>query len=140
MRKRSPLVRKKRRTNASGSRSFLFFLVSVTLVVLYLWGRVQIDFVIRENDRLGREVQQLQNAVDDLRVDVNAKKGYQRIVTLAREQGMVFVSASRIEELEVDLRGIHPLPEAMPAEVQFAVGSAAFRLSRSPVSSESSFE
>ena len=98
----------------------LFFLSVLALTVLYLWGRVQIDFMIRDNDRLSRERLHLQHAVDDLRVEVSTKKGYQRIVTLAKEQGMVFVLASRIQELPVDLDGIGPIPEADDVKIQLA--------------------
>jgi len=120
--RKSPLIRKQRGRESSGRPRMVvfFFLASVGMIVLYLWGRVQIDFVIRDNDRLGGECQRLQYVVDDLRVEVSALKGYARIVGRAKERGMVFVSAARIRELPVDLEGIGPAPEVGGLTVQYA--------------------
>ena len=72
--------------------SFLIFL-AFFLTVLYLWGSVQIDFVLRENDRLETSRRELDRVVNDLRIQVNGLKSYQRIVRLAHEQGLVILPA-----------------------------------------------
>ena len=99
--------------------SFLIFL-AFFLTVLYLWGSVQIDFVLRENDRLETSRRELDRVVNDLRIQVNGLKSYQRIVRLAHEQGLVILPASRLTEISVDLRGASEAAEEESWGIQMA--------------------
>ena len=92
----------------------------VVLIAFYLWGKVQIDFVLRENQRLNRKKRSVQRVVDDLRIQVDALKRYQRIVELAKEQGMVFLSASQLDELTVDLNDVEDYRRIKDADVRYA--------------------
>ena len=76
---------------------------SAVLVTLYLWGKVQVDFVLIENQRLNRQRQMLQQEVDDLQIQVNALMRYERIVELAKEQDMDFITAAQLQLLVVDV-------------------------------------
>ena len=77
--------------------SFFFFVI----LILNFWGRVRIDIKIHENDQLKVDKKHMQDTVNDLRVTVNKMMSYQRIVSLASEGGMVFVSASNQANLYV---------------------------------------
>jgi len=98
----------------------LFGMVAFVLVAFYLWGKVQVDFVLRGNDRLEQKKRVLQRELNDLRVQVNAMKSYQRITELAKKQGMVFVSANRLAELSVDLDGLDVPINVQEYELQVA--------------------
>ena len=84
------------------SRVKLLWFIGFVLVAVYLWGTVQIDFDLRQNDSLKQKKQNLQNEVNDLRIQVNALASYQRIVPLASEMGLVFLSANHKRELFVE--------------------------------------
>ena len=92
----------------------------VVLIAFYLWGKVQIDFVLRENQRLNRKKRSVQRVVDDLRIQVDALKRYQRIVELAKEQGMEFLSASQLDELTVDLNDIEDHRRIEDSDIRYA--------------------
>ena len=101
----------------------IFFLMSLTgiaVVVLYLWGRVQIDLVLRENGALGQEKQNVQSEIDVLRAQVNSMKGYQQIIEKAKSRGMVFLSTARRAELPVDLKGLKSPVELQENDLQLA--------------------
>ena len=111
----------RQRDSAVGGGGLLFFgFVAFVMVAFYLWGSVQIDFNMRENDRLENKRQTLQREVDDLYIQVNKFKSYQRVVELARKQGMVFLSASRLEKLVVDMDGIEYRAEGEEYKVNYA--------------------
>ncbi|HEX9933756.1 MAG TPA: hypothetical protein VGB38_01065, partial [bacterium] len=86
----------------------LFTLFSLILFLVYLWGKVQIDFAVRKNAELLRDCRNFQHDIDVLRADIDALKSYQRITVLAQERGMVFLAPDRIEDLSVDLSGLKP--------------------------------
>jgi len=86
----------------------LFLFLGFGLFVLYLWGKVQIDFAVRKNAKLKQGCMALQHEIDDLQIDLNNLKSYQRITKLAQEQGLVFLPPDRIEDLPVDLSGLKP--------------------------------
>ena len=109
-----------RSSSPLGGGIILFGFVAFVVVSFYLWGKVQVDFVLRESDRLGEKKQTLQREVADLQVQVNALKSYQRIVTHARNRGFVFVSASNLKELSVDMEGVNLYPRGMDADLQYA--------------------
>jgi cell division protein FtsL len=97
--------RKKDDKRQSGGFIFVAFIAFI-IAAFYLWGKVQIDFVIRENDVLEQKKRELQRKVDDLRVQINRKKEYQRIVSLAKKHGMVFLSPENMAELPIDMSGL----------------------------------
>jgi hypothetical protein len=86
----------------------IFSLISLGSFAFYLWGKIQIDFAVRKNAGLERQYQSLQHDIDNLRVDINTLKSYQRITDTAQEQGLVFLEPDRIDELPVDLSGLKP--------------------------------
>ncbi len=94
----------KQRTAPSYSGGIVLFVFIVTIIIsFYLWGKVQIDFVLRDNDRLKLDRQTLEREWNDLHIQVNALRRYDRIVEIAKQQGMVFVQKSNLDELSVDL-------------------------------------
>ena len=113
---------RKQRANPSfyGGMILLMGFSFVVLIAFYLWGKVQIDFVLRENQRLNRKKRSVQRVVDDLRIQVDALKRYQRIVELAKEQGMEFLSASQLDELTVDLNDIEDHRRIEDSDIRYA--------------------
>jgi hypothetical protein len=113
-------------TQKSRSRSryagFLFFwgFWGFVVLVFYLWGRVEIDFIIRENDALLEKKSSLQRSVDDLRIQVDTLKGYHRVVEFVKKRGMVSISANKLSELPVDLDGIEFHPSLGEVEIKYA--------------------
>jgi hypothetical protein len=81
-------------------------LLGLALFAFYLWGKIQIDFAVRKNAGLQRQCESLQHDIDDLRVDINHLKSYQRVTDKAQELGLVFLGSDQIEELPVDLSGL----------------------------------
>jgi len=71
----------------------------------YLWGKVQIDFVLRDNDKLAYQKKILLQEIKDLQVQIEALQSYQRIVRLAKKQGLVFVSPMQRSVLTVQTDG-----------------------------------
>lgn len=72
---------------------------------IFLWGKVQIDFRLRRNEELKIQRDRLKSEVVHLRLQISTKKRYQRIVHLAQEQGLVFISTGRLKNLEVEMPG-----------------------------------
>jgi hypothetical protein len=109
----------------------LIFLIDVIIILVHLWGRVQIDFTMRRNEeRLDRK-RMLQAEIAGLSVQIDNMKSYQRISALAREQGLEPVSAERLQDLPVDLRHLRrPEPERPPVVVY--AGLIPFRLRSQP--------
>ena len=130
--KRQILVRKPRtRTPAPSGRGLGFWtLAGLAVLLLYVWGRVQIDFVIQGNDRLREERNRLHAEVDDLVVQVSAMKSYQRIVDLAQKRGLVSLSPSQIAEVTVDLEGLDPLPVTDTDGLRYAGVSSLLDMAR----------
>jgi len=96
---------------------FFFFLISL---VLFLWGRVHIDFVIQELDVLKVEKQSLLREIDDLRVQINDLQKYKRIVNLAKQQGLVVVDRSNSDYLSVDFSGLNVMQMPKQSGLQVA--------------------
>ncbi|MBN2029940.1 hypothetical protein JW824_06805 [bacterium] len=101
-------------------RMRLLWFIGFILISLYLWGTVQIDFDLRQNDNLKQEIESLQNETNDLRIQVNALASYQRIVALASERGLVFLSANHKKELAVDWMDQEISLEQEEAQIQYA--------------------
>ena len=91
--------------------SFFTFL-GLGLFAVYLWGKIQIDFAVRKNAGLQRRCESVLHDIDDLRVEINTLKSYQRVTDMAREQGLVFLEPDQIEVLPVDLSGLKHNPES----------------------------
>jgi len=120
-RSRSFIENKKKGTSAETRGGFtLLGIVGFVLIMFYFWGRVQIDFILRQNDQLRQEKQSVQRELDELLVQVNTMKSYQRIVSLAEERGMVFPSTSNLEVLPVDLTGIRSVLEKNAYKLEYA--------------------
>jgi len=79
----------------------LWLFVVVIMLVFYLWGKVQLEFIMRQNDELSGEKRILQQKVNALRIKVNRKRRYERIVAKARSQGLNFIAPNRLYELRV---------------------------------------
>ena len=120
-RRKSRTYRKQRaRLSFYGGLILLLGLSSVALIAFYLWGKVQIDFVLRENQRLDSKKKSVERVVDDLRIQVDALKRYQRIVELAKEQGMEFPAASQLDELTVNLQDVYDQRRIEDSDVRYA--------------------
>jgi cell division protein FtsL len=92
--------------------------VSFGLIVLYLHGGVQADLILRQIDELEKEQTRLQHEVNGLRSQINTLKRYDRIVRLARKQGLV--DAPPFRKLPVDMRGMNPLPVQQSQPFRYA--------------------
>jgi len=92
--------------NRSGSSPFVLVgFLSLVILGFYLWGKVQIDFVLRDNDKLAYQKKILEQDIKDIQVQIEALRSYQRIVRLAKKQGLVFVSPTRRGVLTVQTDG-----------------------------------
>lgn len=99
--------------------SALAFLIFI-LFVFYLGGKVHIEYVLRETEALGESKTLLERKAADLRVQVHTLQGYDRIVSKAQEQGLVFVNHNDIAELQVDLNGIDHFQNHSNSKLQLA--------------------
>ena len=99
-------TKSRRRKELISNRIWILFLgaVSFILIVLYLYGRIQINIVLREIDQMEQESASIQQEIDDLRLQVNVLKRYDRIFLLAKKQDLRAVRRSN--ELPVDLSGL----------------------------------
>lgn len=95
------------RTNGRGGLITLILVVDAAFILLHLWGRVQIDFAVRANQKLSSRRQRLQAEVADLSARNERLRSYDRISGLANLMGLESVSSDRLEHLPVDLRGLH---------------------------------
>lgn len=90
------------------------------LVILYLLGRVQIDFELRKNEAIQRQRRILESEITLLQVQIDSLKSYSRIVAAAKGYGLEPPSSDQLAQLEVDLKGVQrkktePLPRKMVA-------------------------
>lgn len=65
------------------------------------------DVILRENDSLISKRDSLKYRIDNLKLDLNQKRSYQRITKLAAKEGLIFISPSRIFDLEVNIKKYH---------------------------------
>lgn len=107
----------RRRASGNPYRGRMAMLVVLAIVsgFGYLWGKVQIDFRLRDNEALRNQRDHLKREVVHLRLQISTKSRYQRIVKLAQEQGLVFISTSRLKNLEVDMPDIRESAAVQPA-------------------------
>lgn len=87
--------------------NFLLFGFGGVLLILYLLGRVQIDFELRKNEALQKQRRILESEITLLHVQIDSLKSYSRIVMAAKAQGLEPSSSDQLAQLEVDLRGVH---------------------------------
>gem|GEM_PF-3412768 len=103
------------------SNSFIHFSLlgsGVILLILYLLGRVQIDFELRKNEAIKKQRRILESEITLLQVQIDSLKSYSRIVVAARAQGLEPPSSDQLAQLEVDLKGVHRRePETLPRKV-----------------------
>ncbi len=98
--------KRKRKTSQKNACVLLWLMIVSGLIVVYFYGTVHLTFVMQDNDALKIRRQVLQQQVDKLDVRISQLRSYQRIVHLASQQGLVFLKATDIEDLTVDLEGI----------------------------------
>lgn len=99
--------------------SIIAFLVFI-LFVLYLGGKVHIEYVLRKTAALKENKAVLEKTVADFRVQINALQSYERIVACAQHQGLVFVRHRDVSDLRVDLTGIKPIEKTSNLNFQMA--------------------
>ena len=119
MRKRSKGWIKRQKSIHWGGGFFIFCLIFCVMNALYLWGKVHIAFDIRAANVLEEKKNRLEREINDLRVQVNSMKSYNRIVAMAKAQGMVILEPSLLVEMEVDFRGMESIPKR--AEIPYHV-------------------
>jgi hypothetical protein len=101
------------------------------MILVHLWGRVQIDFAVRGNDQLRDRRRMLQAKLAERSVEIDAMKSYQRIAAEARRQGLEPVSAERLQDLAVDLRNLRP-PRSRSGPVAVYAGMLPFDMKSEP--------
>jgi hypothetical protein len=119
--RQQPSLRKSR--SSADSRAYrgllsLIFSIEILMILVHLWGRVQIDFAVRRNDHLNDRKRMLQAKLAERTVEIDALKSYQRVSAEARRLGLEPVSAERLQDLAVDLEDLRaPRPRSGPAAV-----------------------
>jgi hypothetical protein len=119
--RQQPFLRKSK--SSADSRAYrgilsLIFSIEAIMILVHLWGRVQIDFAVRRNDQLSDRRRMLQAKLAERTVEIDALKSYQRVAAEARRLGLEPVSAERLQDLAVDLRNLRqPGSRSGPAAV-----------------------
>jgi hypothetical protein len=96
---------KARRTGFQRWVPFLL-LACFVLILLYLYGQVEIGLNIRENGTLKTKNAELELDIDRLKAEVNVLKSYPRIAEMVKSVPLRPVPAERSGNLEVDLDGL----------------------------------
>ncbi len=92
----------KSQTVSSNQNAVMVFFFSVALLLAaYLYGKVQIHVDLKKIDHIKSEVRTLKQKRNNLRIRVNALKGYQHVVSQAKKQGLVFVKSDRLDKLRI---------------------------------------
>jgi hypothetical protein len=79
---------------------FLICAVNIAAILVHLWGRVQIDFALRENDRLTETKRRLETEIEGLRKDIEEVTDIEHIGAAAETQGLGITE--RFDDLIVD--------------------------------------
>ncbi len=120
-RKKKYSATSKRKSEPVVAHGLMFMtILGICVFAVYLWGKVEIDFMLRDNTKLESVCNSLQLDVDDLRTQVIRLKSYERIVALAKQQGLDFVPASNLSELSVDLDGLTAEGPAVRLDLRYA--------------------
>ena len=104
----------------SGKMAELVFLLSLIILVVHLWGRVQIDTVIRKKTEIEVKKSELLHEIDDLRVKVNIMKSYKQVVARAKGMGMTIVPPHKKDKLFVDIDGVFLTPVHEKYQLNYA--------------------
>ena len=99
------MAKHKRKKRNKGRWSVLIFFHFIILG-LYLWGKIEIDFINREINQLEIDKSQLEREIYHLKLCIDQKKQYNRIVPLAKKQKLLFISTNNISKLVVDHKGL----------------------------------
>jgi hypothetical protein len=123
-----PLQKNRRpdRPKNRGGRITLILALDAAFILFHLWGRVQIDFAMRANQKLSASRQRLQAEVADLSARNEKLRSYDRISGLASLMGLESVSSDRLEHLPVDMRGLERPDPSGGTDVALA-GMASFK-------------
>jgi hypothetical protein len=78
----------------------------VMLTLVFLWGQVQMNFIMLKNDDLIEERKRISREVDELCSEIHTLRSAQRIAQLAARRGLEAASAAQVQELPVDASGI----------------------------------
>lgn len=119
------------RADSRGGLITLILVLDAAFILFHLWGRVQIDFAVRANQKLSSRRQRLQAEVADLSARNERLRSYERISGLANLMGLESVSSDRLEHLPVDLRGLER-PDASAGSGVALAGMASFGSRPSP--------
>ena len=90
------------------------------LLLFYVWGKVQVDFDLRDVEILRQTRETLQRQIEAVRVEIHTMKSYERIVPKAKALGLVFVPVDRQARLQVDLRGLPQKPSPTRTALRYA--------------------
>lgn len=91
----------------------------LVLTLIFLWGQVQINFIMLRNDELIEERKKIGKEVDELCSEIHTLRSQQRIAQLARRRGLETASGFQVQDLPVDARGIR-VKSASGEKVAFA--------------------
>lgn len=97
---------KHKRKKRKKSRWIILVFSHLIVLGLYLWGKIEIDFIIREINQLETDKNQLEREIYHLKLRIDQKKQYNRIVPLAKKQNLFFISTGNVSKLFVDYRGL----------------------------------
>jgi len=115
--------RNKQRYNAPegpGGVWILAAVLSFVMLVFFLWGKVQVDIVLQDTDRLESRKKAILREIDGLKVEIEAMKSSQKISARAMQQGLVYLSSGNVGELEVDLDGVDMQGEIRKSDLTLA--------------------
>lgn len=79
----------------------LFFFCLAILLGAYLYGKVQIHVDLKKIDKMNAEIRTLKQKRDNLRIRVNALRGYHHVVAEAKKLGLVFVKSDKVDKIFV---------------------------------------
>jgi len=85
----------------------LALIACFVMVILYLYGQVEIGLNIRANAELKAGNAELQQKLDRLNAEVVTLKSYPRILAIVEPSHLGPVSPERLGQLEVDLTGAY---------------------------------
>ena len=97
---------RKKKTGAGGPAFTLLGLAAFVIFIFYLGAKVQVEEVLRETSELTEEKLYLDLKVNDLNLEINALKSYERISRLAKRQGLVPLESRDLKQLKVNFDGL----------------------------------
>ena len=97
---------KRKRKKQNKGRWFALIFFHILVLGLYLWGKIEIGFMIREINQLETDKNHLEREIYHLKLRIDQKKQYNRIVPLAKKQKLLFISTNDVSKLVVDYSGL----------------------------------